>query len=881
MDWKSGAPVHQREPQASAVASGNAKLSSSPSKSTLSSQNVQAALSKSSSNPWWLPLFFVLSLIGLLTSLYCFYKARQLNQLHIAQSLELAELQKSSTEMRLLPSAALNASATDSESFVQFGAGLDRLGPMLQNGSQADESLERVRGAFADLRSSISPTTPAQPLSDVMETDGGSVEEVAEVTEQPATNGEIANFEPLIESTGALRRLLSGLDSPAVQVESAGHLYQLAVSIDKKVGLDESGKVDAENARGPWMVFDQILKRIESMIGTGEISDANAVALINDVRATQVRQAKLFDPALNTVGNSAEDSGTVAQSGSTEESNVESTAVVSNAGSTPVVDSQDVRQRQQLLDDSLDASAAAIAAGAGRSSNWFRLGLLSGLVSSAMLLLMGLGVWRERRNQALAWQSVEQNQQASILRLLDEISALAEGDLNTKATVTEDMTGSIADCVNYAVSELRRLVGAITNSADRVNVAVEETGATAQQLANASVMQSREISRSSTYLKAMADTMGQMSKRSTEAATIASRSAQLATSGQQAVAETVGGVRSIEAQSLETLKHLKRLGDSSQQIERAVRLVNQMAEKTQLLSINVAIQRRAATSGQRSSERSAENSARIADQVQSLAATLNHSSVEMESLVASIQRDIHASIGSMSMTRTEVGKVSERSAHARACLEEIQQVSERLSVVVDHLNQRTGRQSEVVNQLSANMGVINEVTRHSAHGLRLSASALEDLRLMSTELRDSVSDFSLPESDQRLISRRSEDILGQTPARRHPDGRPNLDATKIDPEFTMGVELPGSNSAADETNVEMPRPASPAFNSRVVMDEFDQTQSTPVAIDMDSDRTHALGQQTDQQVSSELDETQVLSSVDEVAGDETQQIPGSSSGERS
>jgi len=619
---------------------------------------------------------------------------------------------------------------------------------------------KRVIGAVDGLRAALPPTT-ADPetlstnsATESGERNGPAPGDIASTAEGP---GIFEASNNLIETTATLRAILARDAGLPVQTESAGHLYQLAVSVANRLGVNtgDPGKPDVAAARGPWLVFEQILQRMEAMIGTSEITKSDHVVLINDIRSQQLDLKDQFDALENGGAISAQSQGEDSQT------NV-ATARATNSGQSGEASARrnslaDIGTRHSLLDDSLVAFESTIDSANTNRSLWFTLGSLAGLFSAALLTLLFLGMYRSLRLQQQSEVVKDQAQEEDILQLLDEIENLAEGDLSTRASVTEGVTGTIADSINYAVSELRRLVGTLSTSAERVTVAVEETGTSARQLANASAVQSREIGRSSTYIRAMSDTMSQLALRSAEAKAIALESVKLAGSGADSVSATAKTAESVRRQTAEATRMMRRLGDSSSQITRSVKLIDEAAEKTRLLAMNTTIKSRS-RSNEFNNDATARGLAEVADQVQGLANRLGQSAAEIETLVTVVQQDVKVALGNMQEIDREVSSVADHGAHGLKCLTQIKSVSERLSSVVRHIDERTQRQSAVIDKLSGNMSVINEVTRQSAHGLQLSASSLEDLRLMSSEMRDSVTEFSLPEKDRLAIAARAESI---------------------------------------------------------------------------------------------------------------------------
>lgn len=796
--------------------------------------------------PW---LALLLGIVGLLASFYCFYKAQALSTASSDRQQQVQQMQRASMRLR---------------TEWLGGNGLDSMAESLDNFQQAQEAhANALAGDFAgddEARLSTNVETAfavwqesVPPSSFLTDDDAVATDEEAAEPPVPGNNDIAGNARAedlaselvyLVEVTAALRARLALIDAPDVQVEPAGHLYQLAVTVRKKLVLDPttaSGPLgDIRATRGPWLVFDQILQRVEAMIGTQEIIDENAVALASDVRARQVALENILQPVF--AGKSPLPARKQPVTPTAEViTPVKKEQPSARAKSEALMSS--LATRHNLLDDSLDSLQTEVASGRHNHSLWLTLGLLSGLVGTAILTLLALGLLRNLKHERQKREVTDDRHEESIQRLLDEISQLAEGDLSTRATVTEGITGSIADSVNYAVTELRRLVGTMSTSAERVQVAVEETGTTARQLANASVVQSREISRSSAYTTAMADTMGQLSTRVSEASAIAQQSVSLSVSARNTVEQTEGSVDNVKHKTAEASRVMQRLGDSSSQISRSIKLMDQVAEKTRLLAMNTAIRARSSDA----SGALANDMSEVAEQVRGLANRLGQSAGEIETLVSVVQQDVSATIDSLRGIDTEVNRVAVQAADAGNNLQQIEAVSERLSRIVETIDERMQRQSKVIKQLSGNMGVINDVTRHSAHGLQLSASALEDLRLMASELKDGVAEFSLPEKDRHAIAKRTEAIRNhvhvgvgsETMAVRVAVGENDQTLTPSLPSNTPGKRTTGvDHDRFDERTIAIENELTSAMNAE--REERASAGSKTAFAEFDHDRTQAI-----------------------------------------
>ncbi|MBW8368436.1 MAG: methyl-accepting chemotaxis protein [Arenimonas sp.] len=368
-------------------------------------------------------------------------------------------------------------------------------------------------------------------------------------------------------------------------------------------------------------------------------------------------------------------------------------------------------------------------------NNYWAMG---GGIGAVVGLFFLLGtIFRDQRRRLGTTQELNQRNQEAILRLLDEMGSLAEGDLTVKATVTEDITGAIADSINFAVEALRSLVSTINETAVQVAAAAQETQATAMHLAEAAEHQAQQIASASAQINEMASSIDEVSKNSVESADVAQRSVQIAAKGAEVVRQTIQGMDNIRDQIQETSKRIKRLGESSQEIGSIVELINDISEQTNILALNAAIQ--AASAGE-----AGRGFAVVADEVQRLAERASNATKRIEALVQTIQSDTNEAVSSMEQTTAEVVAGARLAEDAGLALGEIEKVSNDLADLIQNISQAARQQSNAATSITATMSVIQEITTQTSHGANQTAESIGNLAQLAADLRRSVADFKLP-----------------------------------------------------------------------------------------------------------------------------------------
>ena len=423
--------------------------------------------------------------------------------------------------------------------------------------------------------------------------------------------------------------------------------------------------------------------------------------------------------------------------------NLQGLVAAREAQTTIVSDSEPLRKALEGLQDKLSGTS-----GVG-------FGNLMMLVIPAILLLLAAAglvavqLRDSRKRQTLAEQqrrSAEQDQQeakrvndanqAAILRLMNELQTVAEGDLTQEATVTEDITGAIADSVNYTVEELRSLVGNVQSTATRVAQTTTQVEATSTELLATSTEQLREIRETGQSVLDMATRINEVSSQAQQSATVARQSLQAAESGLTAVQNAIGGMNAIRDQIQETSKRIKRLGESSQEIGEITELIADITEQTNVLALNAAIQ--AASAGEAGRGFSV-----VAEEVQRLAERSGDATRQIAALVKAIQTDTQDAVAAMERSTQGVVEGARLSDNAGTALSEIDRVSRQLAELIERISASASKEADQANEVAGNIQHIFAVTEQTGEGTRTTATQVRELARMADELRQSVARFKI------------------------------------------------------------------------------------------------------------------------------------------
>lgn len=562
--------------------------------------------------------------------------------------------------------------------------------------------------------------------------------------------------------TDQVARELVESGAPNQQIYLAGVQVTLADRLHRRVSdILRSGSTDesAEGMRDLMGTFDQIqgaLRNGNPGMGVTAVVNQSALAELGQVRSVFEEARPLLDIILEASVN-LED--------------------VRSAADAIYLDSDRLFDQAGGLVEAVSALP--------RSRTWPSTGTTTlGLVVLVLLLtaLLGMVIVSARRRADTAFKSNRRTQQA-IVRLLDELSCLADGDLTARATVSDEVTGAIADAVNFAVEQLRELVRGINNTAATVADSAENTRKTTSLLAQSANEQAGQVARATEKIQAMSTAFGTMAERSKESSETALESVAIAKNGASKVRETIDGMDTIREQIQETSKRIKRLGESTQEIGDIVSLIKDIAEQTNVLALNAAIQ--AASAGG-----SGQGFAVVADEVQQLAESATNATKRISGLVQTIQVDTAEAVKSMEATTSEVVTGARLAQDAGAALAQTEKASTELSNLIKGISDEAQTYSDQAGRISELMDGIRNVSVKTSRGTTVTAESVDELADLVLQLQASVADFKLPDEGGDMPA------FAVEPA--------TLEATEIetvaepDPEqLEEPVEEPAAEAAAD------------------------------------------------------------------------------------
>ncbi|BBP05711.1 protein PilJ [Sulfuriferula plumbiphila] len=364
------------------------------------------------------------------------------------------------------------------------------------------------------------------------------------------------------------------------------------------------------------------------------------------------------------------------------------------------------------------------------------LAIVLGLLGAGSVALFAYINTNEAKRRALQSEAENKRNQEAILRLLNELGDLSEGDLTISATVNEDITGAIADSINFTIDELRTLVAGIERATEQVNTTTAQAKQVSDELLSAAQRQSREIEDTSTAILDMSQSINEVSASASQSAQVAHQSLEAAEKGTHAVQNSIAGMNGIREQIQETSKRIKRLGESSQEIGEIVELISDITEQTNVLALNAAIQ--AASAGEAGRGFSV-----VAEEVQRLAERSGQATKQIAAIVKTIQSDTQDAVAAMETSTQGVVEGAKLSDAAGRALSEISQVSRNLAALIENISTATEAQATAAAKVARTMQDIQNITEQTTTGTSQTASSIGALSGLAADLKKSIAGFKL------------------------------------------------------------------------------------------------------------------------------------------
>ena len=629
---------------------------------------------------------------------------------------------------------------------------------------------------------------------------------------------------PLVQdNSGQVVDVLISQSAPAGQIAIAQEqlwlVERIGRNIDKIISASSDANEAADQFKSDSNVFRDTLDSMKNgnfILGITKVTDPEAIASIDQIQES-------FEVVANDIDRIYESANDL--------------SVARNSAAALLGDVPALLTKFDTLDDTV---AGLNTSGKRIFNNFTTLMAVAGFF--AALVMLGFINFRATRRNLLESEQIKDKNQQAILRLLDDISDLADGDLTVEATVTEDFTGTIADSINFAIAELRSLVENVANSSASVTGSADATRATSLQLAESAEHQAQEIAGASAAINEMAITIDQVSSNSAESAAVAERSVSIAKNGALLVRNTIDGMDTIREQIQDTSKRIKRLGESSQEIGDIVSLINEIADQTNILALNAAIQ--AAMAGE-----AGRGFAVVADEVQRLAERSATATKQIAGLVKTIQTDTHEAVSSMEQTTAEVVKGAELANSAGTALEEIETVSTNLAELIQDISEAAKHQATTSAHISNTMNVIQEITTQTLSGTNDTASSIGELADMAVEMKESVSGFILPEKsiDEEPVA--TDDLVE----------RSEIDDGSLGDLFAV-AKPSDNNPVAESTDVKSSK--EPFLSNAEILDlSFVSADSVESSPELSGEQDGGLDKELDEDL--EVDETEDLEQLEE------------------
>ena len=336
--------------------------------------------------------------------------------------------------------------------------------------------------------------------------------------------------------------------------------------------------------------------------------------------------------------------------------------------------------------------------------------------------------------------------QMQLIELLGDVEAAADGDLTVRADVTAGEIGTVADFFNAIVENLSQVVTQVKTSARQVDESLGRNEGAIRILADEAAQQADQTTQTLTSVGEMTASIQQVAQQAQEAATVAKTASETATLGGEAMDLTVNNIMALRQTVGQTAKKVKRLGESSQQITKAVLLINQISQQTNLLAINAGIE--AARAGEEG-----QGFAAVAEEVSELASRSASATEEIERIVEAIQRETGDVVEAIEQSTTQVVEGTRRVEDAKASLTQILSGSQKMDELAREISEATSSQVAISSTVSALMEKISQLAQRTSESSQQVAMALDETLGVSKSLQSQVATFVVSDSESSADAR--------------------------------------------------------------------------------------------------------------------------------
>jgi len=374
-----------------------------------------------------------------------------------------------------------------------------------------------------------------------------------------------------------------------------------------------------------------------------------------------------------------------------------------------------------------------------------RLNAQTAQLSITILILVGAGVVVLAIYGGMMVRGIS----AALNRAIQAVKDVAEGegDLTKRLEInSHDELGELAKWFNIFLDKLHKIIAQVAVTAEQVASASEEISAAAMQQSQSADAQNGQTSQVATTIHEMSSTVMQISDNSNQAAEASRKAAETARAGGAIIEETLAKMRSMSASVGATAKKVEELGKSSDQIGRIIGVIDEIADQTNLLALNAAIE--AARAGEQG-----RGFAVVADEVRKLAERTTKATNEIANMIQSVQVETKTAVSAMEEGTKQVEQGVSFTARAGESLQQIIRMSDTVGEMITQIATAAMEQSSATEEINHSMTAIATLVRESTSGVQQSAQACQGLSGLAFDLQKMVSSFKVSAADDHSSSR--------------------------------------------------------------------------------------------------------------------------------